>query len=747
MLAAPAIDVLASNGTIEERAAELASVAPRAGLPPLRVVTRAAECAPDHPRVVVGACGEAHVAALCAALGVTSTGPARFSYAGQLYERADDTLIATFADPERPGLPVTLFLGNDFTRLVLDLEDPLWGWRPNVRVLRAGELVFAAPLTLAGELVAERADRRAARRLELRRSYVPLTESAAPFTGFRARDVSEERARAYVAEASGAARRAASWAAPGSDVTGIELVLHAYVEDQRDWTGAVGFARWNAHNASVHALLAGGAPDDGGAAVARGIVERALGRPVEEWIAEGAGIAFARVYLGRELAGWQSWLAAADLVLPARELVDARAAERISPHVLAPQRAALVQLLLDTRGAGVVRELWSGTQRLVVDDELESALRARFAELAARGSAAHATALEKRRKTALAPFAGLGLAEPAFARDDGYGTRSVVESLAAARAAGASGISVTSFLANAPDPAPFAGPGAEARFDAREGDAALVATLARARASGLATVLLPHFLSAEGGTFVGTWLRSGEADWRAYFEDYRRFAAHYAALAELGGADVLSLGGGLLETTRFTVEGRRGDVNEIEWKRAGWSRVVAAARGEYTGVLTFTAGSAEEAQKIGFWDDLDAVAIEPRVVPRTLRGRPAADVETAFAVELESTWATGLMTARAHGKRLYVVGASFPGAPEPDGARAGPGSAVEDLRVDAFDRLGAFAQRDPKDVGGVLLGRWSTSRSDLGAGARDHLLAGEHGFAAARAALARLGPALERAKQ
>ncbi|MBI5363688.1 MAG: hypothetical protein HZA53_10955 [Planctomycetes bacterium] len=720
LLLAPAVDGSAPPGPAVERCARIAAVAAQPGAPRLTVLASGAASPREHARVVIGTAADPDAARLARALGVELTRAGAFRYLGQEFDRPADLLVATWRDPDRPALPVTLVFGNDAAQLALDLEAPLAAWKPNVRILRAGDSVLEAPLELDGRCVRERLVRPQIARAALRSRYVPVPENLAAFWGRRAPEVDAARVLAWCSAAAGAAAHAATWASPGVDARPCELVVHAELEDFERWTGVRAPARWNAHTKTAHVLLEDGLEDDGGAVIARATLDDRLGPCSAAWLVEGAVVHAAQRWHGRALTEWTGHLARAEATLSVDVLIDPGAARRHSPHVVAPLRAEIFGLLLETRGTAFARELWKGSARITVTPELEAAFAARLAVRAAALVPVDAARAAERRTAR--GLCGLVLAPPPFERRDGYGTRSADTQLARAEELGAGMVAVTSSFAAEDDPPGRALAPAPRVLGALGGDLALFATLGRAREHGAKTALLPQLLSAPGGTWAGSWLRNGETDWRAFFAQYRRFATHYALVAELAGCDTLSLGGGLLETTRHTVEGRRGEAEELVWKDAGWASVIRAARGAFTGRLTFLAGSAEEVEKIAFWDALDLVGLEPRVLNRPLRGAEERDARAAFQAMLQTTWKSADRVAREHRRPLFVASVSFPATGGTGDARIGPGAWSETSRTEAFARCVALASESKDVLDAVLLGRWSTARGDRGLGPRDHVL-------------------------
>jgi hypothetical protein len=132
------------------------------------------------------------------------------------------------------------------------------------------------------------------------------------------------------------------------------------------------------------------------------------------------------------------------------------------------------------------------------------------------------------------------------------------------------------------------------RHPASETDAGVVHAARRARERGLAVLWKPHlWISHE--SWPGEVAMATEADWRAWWEGYRRFVLHQAFLAAWTGADLLAVG----------VELDRTLVREREWRE-----LIAAVRVLYPGPLTYAANWHEGAEEVGFWDALDFAGVD-----------------------------------------------------------------------------------------------------------------------------------------
>jgi len=114
-----------------------------------RVTVDGRDADPAIPRIVVARWGDRVVSSLAVQAGVTVE-RGGFEVLGRRFDVAHDVLRATFEDPRRPGLPVTLVVGPDAETLLPHLSRLRARWRPELRVWERGELALALELTANG---------------------------------------------------------------------------------------------------------------------------------------------------------------------------------------------------------------------------------------------------------------------------------------------------------------------------------------------------------------------------------------------------------------------------------------------------------------------------------------------------------------------------------------------------------------------------------------------------------------------
>ncbi|WP_158276838.1 glycoside hydrolase family 113 [Paraconexibacter algicola] len=122
-------------------------------------------------------------------------------------------------------------------------------------------------------------------------------------------------------------------------------------------------------------------------------------------------------------------------------------------------------------------------------------------------------------------------------------------------------------------------------------DAGLLQAARTARSLGLRVVVKPHVDRLDEG-FRGE-LTPVDVD--AWFASYTRMVLHYARLADRVRADTFVVGTELVTMARETDRFRT---------------LIAAVRRVYDGELTYAANWVQDAERIGFWDDLDSIGID-----------------------------------------------------------------------------------------------------------------------------------------
>jgi hypothetical protein len=273
-----------------------------------------------------------------------------------------------------------------------------------------------------------------------------------------------------------------------------------------------------------------------------------------------------------------------------------------------------------------------------------------------------------------------------------FGSASARLALANARQLGARAIAVVPFLWQA----------SPARPDLVRGkdmtDEELRTAIRDAHALGLAVLVKPHVWVPE--RWAGSVAMNSEDDWRKWFANYQRELERIAHVAAEEKAEALAIGTELEQASQ----------------RPEWNEVIAAARRVYSGRLLYVAHNVEEAERVPFWDRLDAIGV-------TLYPPLGTDEDRDGQRSIMRTIADRLdVLAARTGKRIIVGEIGLRSA---QGAAARPWESAEE-RVSAPDpALQAevladwLAILDRPTIEGVVIWRWFTDPDAGGLGDTD----------------------------
>jgi hypothetical protein len=262
-----------------------------------------------------------------------------------------------------------------------------------------------------------------------------------------------------------------------------------------------------------------------------------------------------------------------------------------------------------------------------------------------------------------------------------FGSDSAKQALANAKRAGARAVAVVPFFWQASPTSPDLVRGKDMSDDE------LSSAIRDAHALGLAVVVKPHVWVPN--RWAGTIVMTSDRAWQKWFDNYRRELSRIALVAEMQGAEALAFGTELSQTTQ----------------RPEWEALIGDTRGIYSGRLFYVAHNVEEAEKVPFWQELDAVGV-------SLYPPLGSDCD-------RDGWR---MTMRAVADRLDVL-ATRTGKPiivaevglrSAQGAAAKPWESPEERASNPAPALQAEALLDwlsvldRPSVKGVLIWRWLT---------------------------------------
>lgn len=640
------------------------------------------------PRIVAGTRGSNHVWMLASRTGFVSDRSAEsvsFRFADEVFADPADGFTATFQDPDRPGLPVTVVYGNSPAAVAWACGSVEPGWQPWLRITHGGQIVRECRLRIDGAPFAGEWTTRSRARAAREAGKTVLEGVGTGLVVHVTPGVTSENARAYSAACARARESARGWCGPEGQIGRTDVWLFASAAAYLEEGDANALSEIDPLLGRVDALVLG-AHDDGGAGAALAAAWAALGAPAEPWMNDAAGTEAAWSWWGRALDPWLARVTSGGRPVRLGEVVSARGPETTSRHVLAPLRAACWRWLREIRGEAFVRELWRGTRALEVDAEAD---RAFALWLAARSKTVAVRRVAPREGEVLRAVGACDFDAPdGRGRPRGFGTYGFEEAVDVARTSGADTLLVAAYTCDRPGAPRRFGDTRARLFAPREGDVRIAAALFAGTSRGLRTALAANLLSGDGGTWSGTWTRGDEAGWSVFFDRYSAFVEHHAALAELTGATLLSIGTALEPVTSTQDTGRRPNPHELAWKRAGWTRVIATARRSFDGLLTYTSGSVLELESVPFYGELDLVALElsPTLDLDDLSDDLEARVEIGAAID--AALAALETKARALNKRALLGEVCFSPVLEGAARRLGRDHTSVDWQAQQYLDLG-----------------------------------------------------------
>jgi hypothetical protein len=207
-------------------------------------------------------------------------------------------------------------------------------------------------------------------------------------------------------------------------------------------------------------------------------------------------------------------------------------------------------------------------------------------------------------------------------------------------------------------------------------------------------------------SWAGAIAMNSEADWEAWFANYRRELNRIAHVAAEEKADALAIGTELSQTTQSPL----------------WNEMIGQARGIFPGRLFYLAHNVEEAEAVPFWERLDAVGV-------SLYPPLGADSDGGYRRSTMRAIAERLDALAARNGKSIVVGEI--GLRSAAGAAAKPWESAEE-RVSAPDpKLQAEVLADwlavlhRPAVSGILIWRWFTDPNAGGATDTDFTVQGK----------------------
>jgi hypothetical protein len=209
-------------------------------------------------------------------------------------------------------------------------------------------------------------------------------------------------------------------------------------------------------------------------------------------------------------------------------------------------------------------------------------------------------------------------------------------------------------------------------------------------------LIKPHIWSREfwnGGKWVGDIQMTNDADWKAWFSNYRDYVLYNAGIAAETNADALCVGVELEKTSH---------------RDADWRQLIADVKQVYKGPLTYSAAFMEW-KKIGWWDAVDVIGITAYF--------PVAAGESPTDEAIRAGWTKVydelIPFSRKVGRRVCFAELGYTpsttAAAEPwSGNMVGRD---DDLQARLYRIALDEAAKREKDVVGVFVWKWFTSRN------------------------------------
>lgn len=317
------------------------------------------------------------------------------------------------------------------------------------------------------------------------------------------------------------------------------------------------------------------------------ILQQLLGTPQLPALEEGLSNHFTKKWQRKGYQYWCGKLFRSNNLPPLQELLDATIFKKESPLVMGAMAGVFVDFLLEQFGKAEFLQnyrTWMATDLNQLEAQWYSFLAQQYENTA---STAHEpTSLKKSTY-----WQGFNFAHEGYQIFNGYGSQLAKESIEQLARIGSSAIAIVpySFMRDPTKPSNLL---IKHRAGGETDESVLFAHF-EAQALGMHTMLKPQIWIRR--SWPGDVNMSSEKDWQQFFEEYYRWARHYALLAEINGFDSFCIG---VEFAKATLA-----------KEQEWRKLIGQIRGIYSGQLTYAANWGEEFEQLQFWDALDFIGL------------------------------------------------------------------------------------------------------------------------------------------
>lgn len=622
--------------------------------------------------------------------GVVFESTGAFWFGGERYAAPGDGVRLSVSDPERPDVPLQVFLGPTAAlaaELVESLEPQT---SPGWIAMRAGQVSGdSRGRAIVGAALPSVAN-----------STEPLADLDERGLLWRApADAPPALLAEYRQRVAAVRTRIETWFGAPAAQPRLELLVWPDLDAFAAASGACELRARGFAPGQVHALLSSDGLDDGGGGLARALARALAGQPSEDWVLDAFELLASRSWMGAPLE--QALELAATRPLSLEQSL--RPSSRASPHRFQPLRALALELALEGLDSDALREHWrrGGFEARIDPARFEREVLARAEAGAGRLAARRAHVLGD-----LSPLSGVHLnarADRDGRRGVGYGSRACLDALRtlAGMGAGAVVLAPRAYLTDDRRHALLRAPSEP--FASSASDAALCLAMLQARKLGMKVVLAPQLWSAPSGGLASARQAPGELDSEQLLTQSNAMVEHYALLAELAGAEVLCVGGRAMWLLR---------TQATPPVRAAWQDGVSAARASFFGALTYLALFDGEAHHFEAWSEFDliSVALAQDLTHASFDGKRPSErgVEAVLRGQLRTLheWAAPFS------KPLWLLQVGYAPTTEawldPRAALGGYDTQQQAELLRAFDRALKAQRASDAAPAGVFFWNWST---------------------------------------
>ncbi len=604
----------------------------------VRVLEAGESPSSSRARVIIGCAGDKAVDELLERLGVQQRS-SHWSIAGMTASKEGAWLVATFLDPLGGGYPVTLLCAQKEESLAPGLKRLQPGTFPMLRLYSEGFPVFEAELNSLGKV---RRDRWLDCRPWHRQPKGVVDHRRSRHKDWHIDSVGEcvdTDLRAYADSVDGTWRALGLWSGlerPKSPKLFAQDSAHQW--RLADRPGA--WAQVSVESRSVQALILPGNRGDGGAEAGRVFLQDSLGPAALPWLAEAAALQASGVYWGTPLEQWWTSLARlAELPTP-QKLVSGEGLGRISPHMITPLRALLVQVVLD-QDPRQLKRLW--IEGAAIDD-----WKPWFATFGERLGLLGESILVTRALLPIEKWStrtGVSMQGGFDFEGPGLGSASHAVRLGELRDAHVQLAAYTLNVISEPhSPLVRCKP---LRDDPRIGDVRsetlLLASAAMARRAGISVAMELEIWATPSGVALQDLSWPNRSRMKQFFGAYQRGALHAVLFGRLAGVELLCLGDDMGEVVRTRPrEEEVQDVNRmalLELRSRSWKHLITSLRPVLNGALTLAVPGPRSVEHTDVWGSLDAVGVNLFLGKRALNqsgGGAPSTIQMHWSRSLES---------------------------------------------------------------------------------------------------------------